>query len=143
MARQGVDCYATLILGMDWDEGDFRGLGQWLGKMELTFINLQPFTPLPGTAMQERHRSGLIIPRTDYEKWDLAHLVMQPERMSTARYYWNILKLYYTTSMRPANLLKLLVRHGLRANLKMLAGSSRISFQYLHRILESRRGHAS
>jgi len=135
LSRHDIDCYATLILGMDWTAADFRHLGQWLRKLNLTFINLQPFTPLPGTAPFKKHKPNLSIPRKEHEKWDLAHLVLSPTNMSPARYYWNIVKLYHTVTMRPANILKLLRRHGLRENIKLFAGSTRVTFQYLEKIL--------
>jgi len=129
LARHGVDCYATLILGMDWDRNDFDRLGNWLRQLDLTFVNLQPFTPMPGTPMHDDYRESLIVPRQQHEEWDLAHLVLAPMRMSASAYYWNILRLYYTVTLRPTKLLKLVRRHGLRANMRMLAGSSRITRQ--------------
>ncbi len=137
LAEHGIDCYATLILGMDWSRTDFRRLGRWLRNLKLTFINLQPFTPLPGTAMLAKYEDGLIVPREDYEKWDLAHLVLAPAKMSAARYYWNIIRLYYGVTMRPVNLIRLLFRHGPAENLRMLLGSSRVTFQYLRRMIGS------
>ncbi len=134
LQRYDIDCYATLILGMDWKESDFKMLGRWLRRLKLTYINLQPFTPLPGTPMLEKYNDGLIVPRTDYEKWDLAHLVLAPTQMSQARYYWNIVKLYHWVTMRPQNILKLLYRHGPRENLKLWLGSVRVTLQYLSRI---------
>lgn len=142
LARYGIDCYATLILGMDWDRSDFDRLGRWLRELDLTFINLQPFTPLPGTPMLDEHRQALIVPRRQFEEWDLAHLVLAPTRMSISAYYWNILRLYYTVTMRPAKLLGLTRRHGLRASLRMLAGSARITRQYLAKALRVRKARA-
>ena len=137
LAKYAVDCYATLILGMDWSKTDFRDLGRWLRRLKLTFINLQPFTPLPGTAMLAQYESDLVVPRDDYEKWDLAHLVLAPSKMSASRYYWNIIRLYYSVTMRPVNLIKLLLKHGWAESFKMLLGSSRVTFQYLRRALRS------
>ena len=137
LSKYGIDCYATLILGMDWDAANFKQLGNWLRQLKLTFINLQPFTPLPGTPMLEKHKSELVVPREEYEKWDLAHLVLNPTKMMPARYYWHIVKLYHTVTMRPANIFKLLLRHGSRENFKMLIGSSRVSRQYLEKIIKS------
>lgn len=137
LSKHNVDCYATLILGIDWDTSDFKHLGKWLRKLGLTFINLQPFTPLPGTSMLEKHQTELVIPRAEYEKWDLAHLVLNPTKITRARYYWNIIKLYHSVTMRPANILKLLLRHGPRENFKMLIGTSRVSRQYLAKVVQS------
>jgi methanogenic corrinoid protein MtbC1 len=57
--------------------------------------------------------------------------------MSPARYYWNIIKLYYAVTMRLRNIVRLLFRHGLRENLKMLAGSTRVTMQYLQKVEKS------
>lgn len=137
LARHGIDCYATLILGMDWSKSDFKRLRRWLRKLKLTFVNLQPFTPLPGTATADKYSSELIVSREDYAKWDLAHLVLSPTRMTPARYYWNIITLYHRVTLRPLNILKLLVKHGPFANLKMLSGSSRVMIQYLSKVIKS------
>ena len=139
LAAHGVDCYATLILGMDWRVSDFGRLGRWLRQLGLAFVNLQPFTPLPGTAMLPRHEPDLVVPRAEHEKWDLAHLVLPPTKMSPRRYYWNIIKLYHRVTMRPANVLRLLSRHGVRENFRMLCGSSRVTWQYLRKVLACRR----
>ena len=137
LRRHGVDCYATLILSLDWDKSDFINLYRWLKKLKVTFINLQPFTPLPGTGMYKKYDDRLTVPRTDYAKWDLAHLVLKPARMSTAGYYWQILKLYYRVSMSPGHLIKLLFKYSLHENIKMLKGSTRVSLQYLNKIFKS------
>jgi len=143
LAENSVDCYATLILGMDWSESEFTNLGRWLRKLKLTFVNLQPFTPLPGTEMLARYQSRLIVPRSCYEKWDLAHLVLAPEKMSVSRYYWNIIKLYRRVTMRPVNLMRLMCRHGVAANVRMLAGSTRVTLQYLKKVVRNWRGNGA
>ena len=135
LRRNDIDCYATLILGIDWGVQHFRRLGRWLREMDLTYINLQPFTPLPGTAMLSKYASEISIPREDYAKWDLAHLVLRPTRMSASRYYWNIVWLYHRVTFRPANILKLLYRYGMRQNYKMMLGASRVTLQYLRKVI--------
>lgn len=137
LAEQDIDCYATLILGVDWSKQEFMRLGRWLRKLKITFINLQPFTPLPGTAMLKKYESGLIVARDDYAKWDLAHLTLRPLKMSPASYYWNIIKLYYRVTIQPVNIIKLLFRYGLKQNFKMMLGSIWITFQYLSKVVRS------
>lgn len=130
LARHGVDCYATLILGLDWTVEDFDRLGRWLRGLGLVFVNLQPFTPLPGTALFDGFRDRLAVPRESYEQWDLAHLVVRPTRMPAADYYRQILRLYRQVTLRPSVLWGLARRHGLRANLRLLAGALRVARQY-------------
>jgi hopanoid C-3 methylase len=130
LARHGVDCYATLILGPDWETRDFADLGRWLRGLGLLFVNLQPFTPLPGTALFEAHRGALAVPQAAHAQWDLAHLVLAPTRMTPAAYYAEILKLYRQVAFRPAALARLLLRHGPAANLRLLAGALRVARQY-------------
>jgi radical SAM superfamily enzyme YgiQ (UPF0313 family) len=133
LARQGVDCYATLILGLDWTAADFDRLGDWLRGLGLIFVNLQPFTPLPGTGLHEAYRDRLSVPREAYEQWDLAHLVVAPTRMPPAEYYRRILKLYRQVTLRPSVLWMLARRYGVWPNLRLLAGAMRVARQYRRR----------
>jgi radical SAM superfamily enzyme YgiQ (UPF0313 family) len=135
LAKYNVDCYGTLILGIDWDDEDFNYLSRWLKKWNLRFINLQPFTPLPGTPLFEMYREQLIIPRDKYEQWDLANLVVKPSKISIRRYYYNILKLYFKLTLNPKNLQKYL-QYGLMANLKLSLGVNQITWQYLKKIIK-------
>ncbi|MDT8392136.1 MAG: cobalamin-dependent protein [Lentisphaeria bacterium] len=137
LADHQIDCYATLILGIDWQKADFQRLERWLKKLKLTFINLQPFTPLPGTNPYPTYESQLIVPREAFAQWDLAHLVLQPTHMSAAAYYWQIIRLYHCVTLHPRNTLKLIRDHGLRANLRLFMGSLRVTWQYLRKMVGS------
>ncbi|NYB73252.1 cobalamin B12-binding domain-containing protein [Sedimentibacter hydroxybenzoicus DSM 7310] len=130
LKRYNVECYGTLILGVDWDDNDFNRLYKWIRKIDIKFINLQPFTPIPGTELYEEYKDKLIIPRNESEKWDLAHLTVQPSKISIRRYYWNIIKLYYKVTMNPRNLIKMIREYGIRENLKLSVGASNITIQY-------------
>lgn len=133
LARHGVDCYATLILGLNWVVEDFVRLGDWLRGLGLIFVNLQPCTPLPGTGLFAAYRDRLSVPREAYEQWDLAHLVVAPTRMPAAEYYRQILKLYRQVTLRPSALWQLARRHGVWSNLRLLAGVMRVARQYRRR----------
>ena len=139
LQKYGVECYATLILGLDWTDTDFKNLYRWLRKLDLKFVNLQPFTPVPGTSLYDEYQERLIVPREDYPKWDLAHLTVKPGRMSQARYYWNIVKLYYKITMHPKNVWKMVKAYGLKENLKLSLGASKITWQYLMKIWKALR----
>lgn len=138
----GIDCYAALIIGLNWEDKDFHQLGLWLKKNNLRFINLQPFTPLPGTSLFAQYQNNLLIPRSKYEQWDLANLIVRPGKISVRRYYWNILKLYVKITLQPGNLLKNL-KYGLPANLKLSSGTLRIMWQYMLKIIKGEKTNES
>jgi len=129
-----VDCYATMIMGLDWKERDFDRLYRWLSKNELQFVNLQPLTPMPGTILQGQY-TDLLIERTDYAKWDLANLVVKPTGLSVRSYYFNMLKVYFKITLSPKSLFRNL-RYGLLPNLKLSLGVSKISWQYFRKIIK-------
>lgn len=132
-----VECYGTFILGVDWDKRDFDNLYKWIQKLGIKFINLQPFTPLPGTEPFGEYQDQLLIPREEYEKWDLAHLVVKPSKMSIRAYYFNILKVYYKVTMHPKNVWKMIKQYGIWENLKLSMGASSITWQYLIKVLRN------
>lgn len=138
LQKYGVEVYATLILSMDFSKDDFKRLYRWISKMDLTFVNLQPFTPLKGTPPYEEYKNMLIIPEQEHEKWDLAHIVLKPEKMSVRQYYFQMIKLYYKITMKPKNILRLLKKYGFKENYKMLMGSSMVSFQYFYKIIRGK-----
>ncbi len=138
LRKYGVECYGTFILGVDWGKEDFDSLYRWICKLGIKFINLQPFTPLPGTEPYDAYKDELLIPRRDYEKWDLAHLVVKPSKLSVRAYYLNILKLYYKVTMHPKNILDMIRQYGVWESLKLSMGASTITCQYMKKIIKGR-----
>ncbi|SCZ79001.1 methyltransferase [Acidaminobacter hydrogenoformans] len=136
LRRHGVELYGTLILGMDFDKDDFNTLNLWLKKNKVHFVNLQPLTPLPGTAIFDDYKDRLLVPREDYPKWDLAHLVLKPEKLSVRAFYWEMLKLYHKRVASPAHVMALIRRYGLGPVLRLSVGSARVSLQYLKKIAQ-------
>lgn len=135
LQRHGIELYGTLILGPDFTKQDFRNLGDWLLRHKINFVNLQPLTPLPGTALFDEYADRLIVPRKDYARWDLAHLVLRPKAISARAYYWQILRLYYRVVGRPQHARALISRYGRREVLRLWLGSCRVSLQYLAKTL--------
>jgi hypothetical protein len=97
---------------------------------------LQPLTPLPGTGISFP-ASQIIIERTKYEKWDLAHISVQPSKLSVPEFYLEILKAYNAILFRPKVLWKYLTTYKPVMLLKMLRGGIRVSKQYRMKIKES------
>ena len=135
LKKYDIEVYGTLILDMDFSREDFHNLYKWLKGMGLTFINLQPLTPLRGTEIYQMYQEDLIVDGDQFEKWDLAHLVLKPEKMSVRRYYYEMIKLYYRITMAPGNVIRLIKKYGLKDVLKLSMGSSVITMQYLKKLV--------
>ncbi len=135
LQQHDVAVYATLILEPNYTKNDFRSLGKWLTKMDLIFVNLQPLTPLPGTPLYETYQNQLMVPVSEVEKWDLAHLVIRPGHMSMRQYYIQLLTLYFKITLRPKNVMTMIRKYGLKATLSLSIGSSHITRQYIRKIL--------
>ena len=131
----GIELYATMIIPLDFSKEDFRELTGWLKQMKVTFVNLQPLTPLPGTAIFHEYRDRLLYDTSDHHVFDMAHVVLRPERMSVRMFYVRLLLSYYRVVIRPVNILRLVRRYGLWANLRMLKGSQMVCLQYMKKIM--------
>jgi radical SAM superfamily enzyme YgiQ (UPF0313 family) len=132
--RYRVDCYAAVIISPGWDHQDFKKAGDIMIRLGIRFVNLQPLTPLKGTGIVvDEH--DLVVERSDYEKWDLAHVTIRPEKMSVEAFYRNILTLYLRLLYHPPHLLKLL-RYPLHLQWRMAKGVRRVIRQYKKRIME-------
>lgn len=136
LQKYGVECYATVILGVDWEKADFERLRHFLKGLGVTFVNLQPFTPMPATPYFEEYKSKLVIPYSQPEKWDMAHLVVAPGKMSARSYYWQTVKLYVKLMANPAQGLGMARRYGIKDTAKLSLGAGRVALQYLQKIIE-------
>lgn len=130
-----IELYATLIIPLDFDRKDFKELTDWLKGLNVRFVNLQPLTPLPGTDIFNQYLPDLIVQRENYPVWDMAHVVLKPKFMSIRRFYLEMILAYYKIIMRPENVIPLIKKYGIKANIKMLIGSSFVTFQYIQKIL--------
>lgn len=124
-----VDCYAAVITSPGWSKNDFKKVGNKLLQLGIKFINLQPLTPLKGTAI-EVSEEDLVIKRNDFARWDLAHVVIRPEKMSVKDYYANIKHLYERILFNPRNLFSHFIHHPISVQWKLAKGLIRVSRQY-------------
>lgn len=134
LGAAGVECYCGIIVGPDWETSDFAHLRRRLIALGRPLVNIQPLTPLPGTPLFERLGDRVTLPRERHECWDLTHLVLAPTRMSTRRYYAEILRAYYHTTTSLASHRRVLRCYGARVYLRTVRGSLRITLQYLRLI---------
>jgi radical SAM superfamily enzyme YgiQ (UPF0313 family) len=133
-----IDCYATIIVSPDWGREEFDFCRDKIRSLGIHYVNLQPFTPLPGTGNLVE-RDDLIIPYSDFERWDLAHVTIRPKKMSTADFYKNILQLYNSILFQPRFLFDHIKKYNLLMILKMIKGSIKVRKQYLLKIKEVNR----
>ena len=134
LQKYNIECYATVILGIEWDKSNFNHLYQFIKENKLVFVNLQPLTPMPHTPYFEEFKDRLIIPYNEHEKWDMAHLVVNPVKLSVRRYYWNIIKLYYRITISPSNIAYMFKRYGVHTTIKLSVGAAKITIQYIKKI---------
>lgn len=131
--RYGVDCYAGVILSPSWTVADFKKAGDIMLSLGIKFVNLQPLTPLKGIEL-ECDESSLVISRDDFPKWDLAHVAIQPEHMSVAEYYRQVLKLYLRILYYPPNMISTL-KYPLNMQFRMIRGLRKVMKQYRQMIV--------
>lgn len=135
LRKYDVECYGTFILGLDWEKKDFDALARWIRKLGLVFVNLQPLTPLRGTELYEQYRKDFIIREDEYEKWDLAHLVVRPSRISVRKYYWYTMLLYYKITANPVSAWYMIKKYGLHDTLKLSVGAYKVNWQYVKKLI--------
>lgn len=138
LRKYNVECYGTFILGLDWKKEDFNALAKWIKKLGLVFVNLQPLTPLRGTDMYEQYKKDFIIKEDEYEKWDLAHLVVRPSKISIRKYYLYTMILYYKIMVNPKSAICMIKKYGLHDTLKLSVGGFKVNLQYLKKLIEGK-----
>lgn len=133
-----IECYGTFIIGLDWKREDFKALYRFIVRSGIQFVNLQPLTPMKGTELYDTYKDRFIVPPEDYARWDMAHVVVMPTHLSIRRYYFEIVKLYYKTTVRPAMVLRALRKYPLMENIKLTLGANRVMWQYVKRIIKGK-----
>lgn len=133
-----IECYGTFIIGLDWKRENFKALYRFIVRSGIQFVNLQPLTPMKGTELYDTYTDRLIVPPEDYARWDMAHVVVKPTHLSIRRYYFEIVKLYYKTTVRPAMVIRALRKYPLMENIKLTVGANRVMWQYVKRIIKGK-----
>ena len=138
LQKYGIELYATMILQPDFTKKDFRQIEDYIIGLNVSFVNLQPLTPLPGTEIYDDYKDKILVSRKDYAMWDLAHIVLEPKYMSIRQYYYQIIKTYARIVLRPDNIIKMLKKYGIKEVAKMWWGSQFVSLQYIGKIIRGR-----
>lgn len=130
-----VNCYASIIIHPSWGQSDFDKLNEKAKELGIEYVVLQPLTPFPGTDFKVEREKMLFDPK-DFEKWDLAHIAIKPEKLSLAEFYKNIVRSYNKIAFSPRVLFRHM-KYPLRLQLRIIRGLSRIRKQYNLRYKEA------
>lgn len=133
--QNGIDCYASVIAMPNWDKSDFEQATKKMIDLKIRFLNIQPLTPLEKTDILFDDKN-LIVERSDFAKWDLAHVVVQPEKLSLKDYYHEILRMYIRVLFRPSNLIHHL-KYPINMQFKLMMGAYKVKKQYEKKISDS------
>ena len=136
LKKEKIDVFATIIIPPEWDKSDFKNMVKVVKSLGIHYVNLQPLTPLPKTGVSYPE-DKILIKKEDYAKWDLAHVSVQPEKMSVADFYREILKSYAAILYQPKVLWKYLTNFPPIMLWKMIVGSSRVANQYRKKIKQA------
>lgn len=127
-----------MILQPDFTKQDFKQIEDYIIGLNVSFVNLQPLTPLPGTEIYDDYKDRILVSRKNYAMWDLAHIVLEPMFMSKRQYYYQIIKTYAKIVFRPDNIIKMIKKYGIKEVVKMWWGSQFVTMQYISKIIRGR-----
>lgn len=138
LQKYGIELYATMILQPDFTKQDFKQIEDYIIGLNVSFVNLQPLTPLPGTEIYDDYKDRILVSRKNCAMWDLAHIVLEPMFMSKRQYYYQIIKTYAKIVFRPDNIIKMIKKYGIKEVVKMWWGSQFVTMQYISKIIRGR-----
>lgn len=133
-----IDVFATIIIPPEWDKSDFKNMVKVIKSLGIHYVNLQPLTPLPKTEVSFPE-DRILISKREYEKWDLAHISVQPEKLSVPEFYQEILNAYSSILYQPKVMWHYLTTYRPALLWKMIIGGARVSQQYKKKIKEARK----
>jgi radical SAM superfamily enzyme YgiQ (UPF0313 family) len=94
----GVIIWGAFIVDPDWTEDDFKRLGDYVRKKEITHTQFTVLTPLPGTQLYRDRHDDLLT--DDYSCFDTLHAVL-PTRLPREKFYQNFADLYRQRNIGP------------------------------------------
>lgn len=131
LEENNVECHCGIVVQPDWEREDFDFLIQWLARFKMVFVNIQPLTPMPGTPLYDRSKERISVDRNQFPKWDMAHLLFEPEKLSRRQFYGNILRAYYHTSIGVRAHCYIARKYGWKTYFRTSFGALYITWQYI------------
>lgn len=109
LRKYRIDTYGSLIPGPDYEQTDWDNLWKFVKRTGLYYVNISPYTPLPGAEVYDSLKKNLTVPEDAHGLFDLSHQLL-PTKMRLKKYYRNLLKLYSRTILNLARARKLTQR---------------------------------
>lgn len=131
LEKHNVQCYSGLIVGFDWTKEDFDGLIAYLNSFEHPMVNIQPITPIKGTPFYEKNKHLITEDEKKYHRFDMAHAVMEPQKMSKRAMYYHIFRAYLKTSASRKGRRYIIERYGKKVYRRVRKGAAQIAWQYI------------
>lgn len=129
LKKNRVDIYGSFIVDPGWSAGEFARLEEYIRQTGLYYIVIQPLTPLPGTEIFPAYSDKLMIPRSQYELWDMQHAVL-PTALPLRTFYRKIHNIYLRQCANPwrahALGLRTVPRVWSKRYFRLLAGALRV-----------------
>lgn len=102
--RNGIQVNGSFVLGFDEDGPEcFAQLADWIEEQRLESATFHILTPYPGTPLFRRMEAEGRLLHTDWSRYDTAHCVFQPARMTPEQleqgYAWIYRRLFSLTSI--------------------------------------------
>src|SRR5688572_1263208 len=81
--RVGIQVNGSFVLGFDHDDASvFERTAEWIEQNRLECATFHILTPYPGTPLFRQMQSEGRLLHTDWERYDTAHVVFRPRRMT-------------------------------------------------------------
>jgi hypothetical protein len=85
---RGLRVHGSFTLGLDHDDvGCFERLVEWVETRRLATVELRLWTPDPGSSLVRRLALADRVRHRDLQRWDGAHVVVNPAQMSAQTLY--------------------------------------------------------
>ncbi len=93
--KRGIIVNASLVFGLpDDDKNVFENTLKWVIENKIETVTAHILTPYPGTRLFEDMKSSGKIIDNDFSKYNTAHVVYQPEKMSATELYEGYINFY-------------------------------------------------
>lgn len=109
LRRHRIDVYGSLITGAEYRRDDWERLWRFIEETGLYYLNISPYTPMPGTLAWPEDRERLTAPRRAHPLFDLSHVLL-PTRETRRDYYRELLRLYARACLSPRRAGRLALR---------------------------------
>jgi len=133
--QQGIGVVGLFVLGLDGDTTDvFEHTWEFVRDSELDSVSFTIMTPYPGTELRREYQAhNRLLPNVPWSKYDTAHVVFQPARMSVEQlrrgYDWICHKAYDPAAIA-ARGIRTLRRHPVRQYQRRVFSSFSTDFGY-------------